>query len=300
MICNHAHNLMDHYAQGSDTVSALQFSCTIFKTQKRMDDYSASDMHYGDLSAAQLKSHYYLVDVSTRVNPYTLMEITPFSQPQSMLYGSRGEGKKIIRQECVGILFDEFRHLSQPFATYGPYRHLIEKMISHMQHGNGISFRDASLVRALKEQILNDRSRENSTCLRLDKVFKSHIDWENKFYPIIRKDELRNAISRGKLPKFDRFQDDFNGMGITVHDTWATHVTIKSLQIYKDHYRAIVHYNIQDHFGLDIDDISNFKFSYFRFFRIWFVLQRYNQFGFKPFMANMESNIEISGGRYEK
>ncbi|WP_255212464.1 DUF3289 family protein, partial [Serratia plymuthica] len=32
------------------TMSALEFPCTIFKTQKRMDDYGAEDMRCGDLS----------------------------------------------------------------------------------------------------------------------------------------------------------------------------------------------------------------------------------------------------------
>lgn len=59
----------------------------------------------------------------------------------------------------------------------------------------------------------------------------------------------------------------------------------------------MVHYKIQDHFGLDSDDITTFKFNQFRFFRIWFVLQRYNQFGFKPFMTNMEAIVEITGDR---
>ncbi|MBT0723952.1 DUF3289 family protein [Rosenbergiella sp. S61] len=111
------------------------------------------------------------------------------------------------------------------------------------------------------------------------------------------KGELKGAIMDGKLPKFDRFQDNFNGMGITVHDTWATHITLKSLQVDHDRYRAVVHYKVQDHFGLDVDDISKFKFNQFRFFRIWFVLQRYNQFGFKPFMTNMEATIKITGDR---
>jgi len=84
-------------------------------------------------------------------------------------------------------------------------------------------------------------------------------------------------------------------MGITVHDTWATHITIQSLQIDNGRYRAVMHYKVQDHFGLDNDDISKIKFSQFRFFRIWFVLQRYNQFGFKPFMTNMKATVEIIG-----
>ncbi|MBT0725536.1 DUF3289 family protein [Rosenbergiella sp. S61] len=280
-------------------MTALKFPCTIFQTQNRMDDYSAKDMRCGDLTEAQLKSQYGLVDVSSRVTPYTSIKITPFNQPQSMFYGSRGEGQKITHQQCAAMLFEEFRQLSRLFSVYGPYRHLIEKMITHMQNGNGMPFIDMALDSALKEHILSDNSTENSTRLRLQKAFNIFIDWDNKNYPIKNKDELRKAIAFGKLPKFDRFQDNYNGMGITVHDTWATHITIKSLHIDNDRYRAIVHYKVQDHFGLDVDDISKFKFNQFRFFRIWFVLQRYNQFGFKPFMTNMDATVEITGGRDE-
>ncbi|SCC13103.1 YPO3983 family protein [Kosakonia oryziphila] len=277
-------------------MAALQFPCTIFTTQNRMDDYGAKDMRCGDLTEAQLKSQYGLVDVSTRANPYTLTKITPFNQPQSMFYGSRGEGEKITRQQCTAILFDEFRQLSRLFSVYGPYSYLIEKMITHMQNGNGPPFRDMALDRALKEHVLNDRTR-NSTRLLLEDVLKNSINWEQQYIPTDKKDALRAAILQGKLPKFDRFQDNFNGMGITVHDTWATHITIKSLQINNNRYRAVLHYKVQDHFGLDVDDISKFKFNQFRFFRIWFVLQRFNQFSFKPFMTNIEATIEISGER---
>jgi uncharacterized protein (TIGR03034 family) len=279
-------------------MAALQFPCTIFSTQNRMDNYSAKDMHCGDLTEAQLKTHFHLVDVSTKANPYTLTKITPFNQPQSIFYGFRGEGEKIARQQCAAILFDEFRLLSRLFSIYGPYNHLIEKMIGHMQNGNGKPFRNISLDRALKDHILNDRT-ENSTLSKIKNALIENIDWINKHYPKKDKDELRKAILSGKLPKFDRFQDNFNRMGITVHDTWATHITIKSLYIDNDCYRAVVHYKVRDHFGLDVDDISKFKFNQFRFFRIWFVLQRYNQFGFKPFMTNMEATVEIIGGRNE-
>ena len=37
-------------------MTALRFPCTIFKTQDRMDDYSAEDMRYGDLTESQLKT----------------------------------------------------------------------------------------------------------------------------------------------------------------------------------------------------------------------------------------------------
>ena len=277
-------------------MTALRFPCTIFKTQDRMDDYSAEDMRYGDLTESQLKNDYHLLDVSTRVDPYTLTEITPFRQPHSMFYGARGEGRKIMQQECASILFDEMRHLSQSFAIYGPYKHLIEEMITHMQRGEGEPFRRLSLDSALRMQIMNDKTA-NSTLLLLQKTIKDNIDWEHKLYPVQKNAELRTAILDGKLPKFDRFQDNINGMGITVHDTWETHIIIESLHIENSRYHARVKYRIQDHFGLDAYDILKGKFHLFRFFRIWFVLQRYYRFGFKPFITNMEAIIEIYGDR---
>lgn len=280
-------------------MTALQFPCTIFKTQKWMDDYGARDMRYGDLTEAQLRKHYHLENVSTRVNPYTLTKITPFSQSQLMPYGYRGDTAKMTPQQCARILFDEFRHLSRMFALFSPYRHLIDKMITHMQYGNGAPFRDMLLDRALKEVIVNDNVKEYSTRLLLADAISKNIDWASKTYPNHKKIQLFNAMQNSKLPKFDRFQDNFNGMGITVHDTWATQITIKSLHIDNDSYQAEVHYKVQDHFGLDDDDILKSKFNQFHFFRIWFVLQHYKIFGFRPFMTNMEANIQITGDHNE-
>ncbi|CAH6345033.1 YPO3983 family protein [Pantoea agglomerans] len=277
---------------------ALQFPCTLFKTQKWMDDYSASDMQCADLTEAALKSHYGLGYISDRVDPYTLTRRSSMDRPQSMFCCNlRGQGEKISHQQCASMLFDEFRLLSRQFSLYGPYSHLIEKMITHMQNGNGKPFRNMALDGALKEQILSDKSQENSTHVLLQKAFEDNIDWKNKIYLSIEKAKLYEAISGGKLPKFNRLQDNFNGMGITVHDTWATHITLNSLHIENDRFRAVVHYKVQDHFGLDSDDILKTKFSQFHFFRIWFVLQRYNHFGFKPFMTNMEATIQITGTR---
>ncbi|WP_025903932.1 YPO3983 family protein [Tatumella sp. UCD-D_suzukii] len=278
-------------------MNALQFPFVLFKTQKRMDDYSASDMRYGDLTEGQLKSQYRLDYISDRIDPWILTMRSLMDRPQSAFCCNlRGPGEEITRQQSAAILFDEFRLLSHKFSLYGPYKHLIEKMITHMQKGNGRPFSDVSLNRALKEQIIQDKTK-NSTYLLLQEAFSTNIDWKNKYFPRKNTENLRDAVLSGKLPKFDRLPDNFNGMGITVHDTWATHITLRSLQIDNNCYRAVVHYKVQDHFGLERDDILNKKFNQFHLFRIWFVLQRYNQFGFKPYMTNMEATVDIMGER---
>ncbi|MDU4288093.1 YPO3983 family protein, partial [Mixta calida] len=171
----------------------------------------------------------------------------------------------------------------------------IEEMIIHMQRGEGEPFRRLSLDSALRMQIMNDNSTQNSTRLLLQDALQVFIDWKNRNYPTRLKEELIKTVLKGKLPKLDRFQDNINGMGITVYDTWSTHITLKSLFIDNNRYRAQVHYKVQDHFGLDSNDILKSKFNLFRFFRIWFVLQRYHRFGFKPFITHMEATVEISG-----
>lgn len=276
----------------------LLFPCSIFKTQRHMDDSGADDMRCGDLSATQLKNLFHLTDVSSRVDPYTLTKITPFRQPQSMFYGSRGEGEKMTRDKCASLLFDEFRHLSQAFSFYGPYRFLIKEMITHMQFGRGADFHSHLLDSALRQQIYKDKS-DKSSLSKIKAALLENIDWENHIYPTTKRDQLTQAIAESKLPKFDRIQDSINGLGITVHDTWATHITLKSIKIDNKCYRATLHYRIQDHFGLDDKDILKNKFSQFRFFRIWFLLQRCKDFSFSPFFTNMETTIEIVEGRDE-
>lgn len=199
-------------------------------------------------------------------------------------------------QECARILFDEFRHLSQAFALYGPYKNLIEEMISHMQENSDFLFESLYLNSALKQQIMRDNS-ENSTLKRIKYTLNEHINWNDKYYPKNKKYKFPEAILKARLPKFDRLQDSFNGLGISVHDTWATHITLQSLHVEDNRYRARVRYQLQDHFGLDCQDIKNFTFNQFRLFRIWFVLQRYQRFAFKPFMTNINVCIDITGER---
>ena len=135
-----------------------------------MDDYSASDMRYGDLTEAQLKSHYSLDYISDQVDPWTLHRRSSMDRPQSMFCCNLRQSKeKVTRQQCVSILFDEFRALSRQFSLYGPYRYLIQKMITHMQNNTGSIFRDSLLDRALQEKIDGESSDENSTRFLLKK-----------------------------------------------------------------------------------------------------------------------------------
>ena len=173
-----------------------------------------------------------------------------------------------------------------------------------MEGNSGKPYSSPLLDRALKEQILNDHS-EQSSLLKIKRVLKAAINYEYGFIPLDKKDSLFDGngnfegLQRAVLPKFDSLIDRTNGLVITVHDTWSTHITLESLEVTGDSYRAMVHYRVQDHFGLDDADVQNDLFRQFRIFRLWFVLQRWELYGYKPFITEMNATVEISGRRGE-
>lgn len=280
----------------------------IYATKRAMDDYGAKDMHYGDLSEKSLKERFGLTDVSAKVNPYTLTLVppAPASSYGGFYPGSLTESTPVLvsREESARLMFDEFRELAKLFSFHGPYKNIITEMITHMQENSGTPYSSPLLDRALKEQILNDRS-DQSSLLKIKRVLKTAINYEYGFVPLDEKDDLFDEKGNLKevngtvLPKFDSLVDRTNGLVITVHDTWSTHITLESLEVEGDSFRAKLHYHIQDHFGLDDDDVLNPLYREFRIFRLWFALQRWDEYGYKPFITEMNATVEVSGRRGE-
>lgn len=286
---------MDDRVVDMPAASQVQhFPCVVYETQNKMDDYQAPDMRYGDLNAHRLMTYYGLTDVSTLVDPYTLQQL-PGNSVHIPLYQPLPKRVMLSREECIRRMFNEMRSLSHmPFSLYGPYRYVINEMIDHLQNGHGQVFRSPLLNQALREQITQDSS-ENNTLIRIKSVLDVIIDKQKKTVPTSLKPLTKERLSSGRLPKFNRLEDRTNGLGITVHDTWATHITITSFVFGTTSWKALVHYRIQDHFGLDDDDILNWEFRQWRFFRLWFVLQRYSAMAHRPFITEMETTMEIAG-----
>lgn len=274
------------------------FPQTIFMTQRPFNDYGADDMRYGDISADRLIREFGLKNISNIVDPYTLTRLTTFDNPQSRfagVYGGAHRGGTISVQDCARLLFEEMQKTSLPYSFVGPYRYLINQMLRHFQRSTGTPFSDSQLNAAYQDKIVNDNSHD-SMKLAIQQEFNDHIDFSTFGYPQNRVAELSKIIRSRVLPKFDSFLlDKVNGMGITVHDVHATKIDIISLDVEEQGWKACIKFIGQDHFGLDVDDIRKRKFNQLDFFKIWFVLQRYNKFGFKPFLTNMEATITLQG-----
>lgn len=143
-------------------MTMARFPQTLFSTQRPFEDYGADDMRSGDISESRLKQEFQLSPVSNVVDPYTLTRLTTFNNPQSRFAGVFGDKRDgpVSVDECARLLFNELQVTSLPFSAYGPYRHLINKMFSHMQTANGAPFRDLLLDMGYRDQIINDNSKK--------------------------------------------------------------------------------------------------------------------------------------------
>jgi uncharacterized protein (TIGR03034 family) len=276
----------------------------IYQTKNQMDDDQAKDMHHGDMDVLALRNsvHIDVDNVSAKVNPWTL-KLKPEVNPATLyspyaMQDLEQQMPSVSRDESARIMFDEFRELAKVYSFHGPYKNIITEMITHMQENSGTPYSSPLLDKALKEQILNDHS-EKSSLLKIKRALKEVINYEYGFVPLSKERVFYNQISEAILPKFASTIDNTNGLVITVHDTWSTHITLVSLEVSGDSYRATVHYRIQDHFGLDDDDVLNPVYREFRIFRLWFALQRWDQYGYKPFITEMNATVEISGRQGE-
>lgn len=281
-------------------MSNALFPLTIFTTQRRFNDFSTDDMRYGDIPEDRLRREFGLNNISNVVDPYTLTRLTAFDNPQSRFAGAYGgihRGDKLSVQQCAQLLFEEMQVTSLPFSFIGPHRYLINEMLRNFQLSRGLDFRNPQLNIAYRDKLHSDYATRQTKTVLHDNI-GLFIDYNNIGFPHDKLEKLTSALKDSILPKFNSLLlDKINGMGITIHDVYATKIEILRLDVNDHGWKASVRFTGQDHFGLDVSDIRKQKFNQFQFFRIWFVLQRFDKFGFRPFLTNMQAVINIEGKR---
>ena len=235
----------------------INIPCTLFETISLFDDFSADDMQYGDMVEQDFLS-LGLSDISAKVDPYRLIKYH-FPGPGSInvAFSASSSGTKISQRECTDILFAEMKELAKMLSFFGQYKNSI-----------GIFPRPP----LIKECIENGINSTPST----------------GYQPLILQ-SIKTKLLSSRLNKFNDFEDSFNGLGISVHDISAQKISLLSFQKYAIGWSATIHFVAQDHFGLDVTDIKNKTYSKYRFFRIWFFLQRHKDFAFKPFFTNFNT-----------
>lgn len=266
---------------------SMHLPCTLFETVSRFNDVNADDMQCGDMGERELLA-LGLRDISAKVDPYRLMRYDfPLNNPLETVFHQPPSGRKISHQECVRILFAEMKELSTLFSFQGEYKMLIGEMIDHFQFGNGSGFYSQRLNSAFHHR-LNSYTLDNPRILIENAIGRFYSNPGSQNYPKLMH-EIEVMLLNSILPKFNDKEDRINGLGITVHDIAAQTIKLFSLQQYAMGWSATLFFDAQDHFGLDVIDIQDKFYRQFRFFRIWFFLQRHKDFAFKPFFTNFHS-----------
>ncbi|AGA64622.1 hypothetical protein B488_06300 [Liberibacter crescens BT-1] len=233
-----------------------------------MNDYHADDMKHGDISEEEMKENYRLIFFSRKINPYLTED-------------------KIASAK---ILFEEFRKLSHFFSFYGKYKQIILKMIDHMEENTQSIFTDPLINKGLSEH-----QGISLILQKIEQTICENINWEKKIIERDKKDKIISSLSQINVPHFNRLCDFINGLAICIHDIWSLRITIESLDITERSFAANISFWAQDHFGLDDGDIQNKLYHLFRIFRIWFLLQRWDQYDYKPFITEMNFKKTIHG-----
>lgn len=267
----------------------INIPCTLFETISLFDDFSADDMQYGDMVEQDFLS-LGLSDISAKVDPYRLIKYH-FPGPGSInvAFSASSSGTKISQRECTDILFAEMKELAKMLSFFGQYKTLIEDLIEHFRYGNGSNFHSQQLNLSFHEKI--NKYGYNSPIRIIKECIENGINStpSTGYQPLILQ-SIKTKLLSSRLNKFNDFEDSFfNGLGISVHDISAQKISLLSFQKYAIGWSATIHFVAQDHFGLDVTDIKNKTYSKYRFFHIWFFLQRHKDFAFKPFFTNFNT-----------
>lgn len=267
----------------------------IFSTSHRFEDYHIDDMQYGDLDDWDFYT-LGLKDISARVDPFRCLQfdmMTTFNS-QALDFGhQQPQGRPISRQHCADILFDEMKELSVQFAK-GLYFPIIGELIDHFHYGNGQPWFGELLNRAYTDVIRGAGTNDVLMKIRdeINKQLHSKRDARLDDFFFVR---LKSEMQDSKLPKFNRYIDRVNGLGVSVHDIYAQQIKLVRFQRYAMSWEGLLSFKGQDHFGLGKEDITNTLYKNFRFFRIWFFLQRHRDYAYRPFLTNLNAHAHIKG-----
>ncbi|SHO58052.1 type VI secretion system tube protein TssD [Vibrio quintilis] len=271
----------------------------IYETQNQMDDFNAPDMVHGDESKETIEGYGFM---------------KPFKQSQ---YTSHREGYTMYGEDQFSLPaaehFKRMRSLANMFSPQwmnidqrigSQTSGIFSEMVDKFEQNEGGEYSNASLDNALKNhETTTDFHQALMNCLG-EHVKNGTLDSD-----IVQISSQYMQSSKGvSLPHFNdkNPKDLLNGTVLTVHGIWSMQVYATKLEYKGKEIRGELQYKIQDHFGLDTEDInhpdlvdedSNLihsvpkKFEMLEGFRSWYLLQHYKPYDYQPFITTIQFTI---------
>lgn len=265
-----------------NNIWALNLPEFIYKTQ----DFVPSRRIYEDTPSEMALAHAECDDLRYKdMTEEQILALVPWVQ-RSELFAAMVSARK-SDESIWRALYADFAALSM---TAGDYKVVVKEMLDRFRANIGGIYKHKLIDQACAEHKTTREAFDNIKGILSDalSVNKGMLD---KTDLITIENDIKTKV---KLPKFDDY-DWLNGLGITIHDTWSTHIILETLEVNGNNFKAKIRFRIQDHFGLDTGDIKPLKFNQQAIFAHWFVLQRWDKYGYKPFITEFGTSKVIEG-----
>ncbi|MDA0120200.1 DUF3289 family protein [Vibrio sp. T11.5] len=272
---------------------AGDFPLLVFETKNNMDDFDAPDMNFGDEDRFKIESYgfmqpfkdsYAAPQAGYPASNYTVSE-DQFSLPASEHFERMRFLGKVFSNVTVGSILG--------FETSSVFSEMVDKF----ERNEGGYYSNPLLTNALKEHKTTSNFHQ-----ALKKCLEESLKNGRLPDDIVSVSSQYMMSSEGeRLPKFDsspRSRDLYNGTVLSIHDIWSLRVYVERLEYKGNKIRGIFKYEVQDHFGLDTNDINHDfsdgikkQYEQLEGFRSWYLLQHFKGYGYKPFITKIDFEL---------
>ncbi len=207
-----------------------------------------------------------------------------------------------VRFPVLGV---GLRCMNYDFSNNG--EEYIMALVNHFKYGNGENFRNQYLTEAVK----NHHSTQEYVDYMIGQI-KKKLNETNGDITVITPDYWKAESSEMDLPNSLNYSDvidNWEGLALSIHDVWATDLSIKDYSFDGKNYKGTIKLTLYDHFGLNELDIDNSKdliyikdYGFVKansipLFRAWYLLQHNEKYGgkYKPFITVVELEYPFEG-----
>ncbi|KJY87790.1 hypothetical protein TW84_16045 [Vibrio neptunius] len=282
---------------------AGDFSLLVFETKNKMDTFChhkgssdcndeaicPKDMRYGDESRDVIESYGLMQPFKNKMRYSPSMGYDVVSEDQFALPAS--EHFKRMRSLANDAV------LGVGFSTEGETQGIFFEMVDKFERNEGGYYSNPLLSKALQGHETTQRFHEALKKCLGDNVKDGRLPDDI----LSVSSQYMMSLEGERLPKFDSSplgRDLSNGTVLSVHDIWSLRVYVERLEYKGNKIRGIFKYEVQDHFGLDTNDINHDfsdgikkQYEQLEGFRSWYLLQHFKGYGYKPFITKIDFEL---------
>ncbi|MEQ8199000.1 MAG: DUF3289 family protein, partial [Clostridiaceae bacterium] len=204
---------------------------------------------------------------------------------------------ELLLADKPDILFEIFKAMVTDFFSTEEMESVILDMIEHFKSGAGTDYSNSVLtLRAMEHENTKKYIDSTKSALIEELIMNggnlSALEYKENGVET----NLHKRIMLTERPIFNTITDIYQGLTITIDDTWANNIEVRNYSLVDKNFEGTIHFTIYDHFGLDKPDVEK-EYVFLGGFRSWFLLQHYNQFNsiYKPFVTVIEIDVPFEG-----